>query len=509
MNPRNTGILFLVAAALVAFIYFYEIRGEAGRKQAEAQTKRLFPGLADEDVESIELTTSDGKAARLERRAGVWHMTAPLDAPADEFAAGGMASALVGAASESVFEDPQPAAVYGLDDPAHELAFSAKGERHQLRLGKKSPIGSKTYAAVGGDVRVFTLATFAVNALEKSLDDLREKRVARFEREAVRRIAASWPGGRVVLVKGAPALDAGEAAGGESDWRLLEPLDAAADSRTVDDLLSDLSFLRASGFEDAPPPAAQSGLAPPDFELELEIAPAQGVEGAEPRRLALAIGQAREGGERFVRGAEPSLYRIPAERISDFPRRVVEYRFRELAKFDSFDAQRLEITFEDRESLRIEAKSGEAGWSSEPERLDPAKLATLVRELSNLRARDILAESAGPAELAALGLEPPRVAFRAFGMPPGSKPDAAPAELLLGEVQIGISRGADGIAARRPGVETLFLLDPALAEQIPVSLEALRSRFLAPEKAEPQGTGEAEPPAAPPEPDEELPEDSP
>ena len=35
MNPKTTGILFLVAAALAAFVYLYEIRGEEGRRAAE------------------------------------------------------------------------------------------------------------------------------------------------------------------------------------------------------------------------------------------------------------------------------------------------------------------------------------------------------------------------------------------------------------------------------------------------------------------------------------------
>ncbi len=51
MNPRTTGIVFLVAAALFAFVYFYEIQGGPAREQAEEESKRLFPGLEDEAVE--------------------------------------------------------------------------------------------------------------------------------------------------------------------------------------------------------------------------------------------------------------------------------------------------------------------------------------------------------------------------------------------------------------------------------------------------------------------------
>ena len=34
MNPRTTGILFAVALALGAFVWFYVIQGEEGRQEA-------------------------------------------------------------------------------------------------------------------------------------------------------------------------------------------------------------------------------------------------------------------------------------------------------------------------------------------------------------------------------------------------------------------------------------------------------------------------------------------
>ena len=116
MNPRTTGILFLIVAALGAFVYFYEIRGEEGRLEAEARQKRLFPDVEAEAVEWLALTTSDGRPVRAERREKGWQIVEPLVFPGDEFALDGMASALAQIASEAVYEDPQAPEVYGLDD---------------------------------------------------------------------------------------------------------------------------------------------------------------------------------------------------------------------------------------------------------------------------------------------------------------------------------------------------------------------------------------------------------
>ena len=57
-------------------------------------------------------------------------------------------------------------------------------------------------------------------------------------------------------------------------------------------------------------------------------------------------------------------------------------------------------------------------------------------------------------------------------------------EGLIAEIQLGDLRD-DGIPARTPDRETIFLLDAELAEHIPLSLEAVRNRFIAaPEPAE-------------------------
>ena len=52
MSPRTTGVMALVALALGAFLYFYEVGGEEGRRAAEEAGKRILPGFEASDVES-------------------------------------------------------------------------------------------------------------------------------------------------------------------------------------------------------------------------------------------------------------------------------------------------------------------------------------------------------------------------------------------------------------------------------------------------------------------------
>ncbi len=485
MNPRTTGILLLVAAALGAFVWLYELGGEEGRRDAEERAKRLFRGLEAEDVAWIELRTSDGADARLERADVGWRLVAPLEFPADP-AAERMAEELVAVVHEAEIDAPQPAAEYGLDDAsARVVRFGADGETHELRLGAQTPIGANVYARTSEPRPVYTVASFRTQAFEHALLDLRHARLNDFDTTAVRGVEASWPGGRVVLARDAaaapPEADDAEGEGADApaadaaSWRLVSPLAVRADDEAVDRLLTSLAFLRADAFADAPTPEQAALFDPPDFAATLER------EGAEPLHFALSRPDAE--GHRWARGARETLYRVPAERIDDFPRRTVAYRWRQLADFAAPDAQQVDFFFQPAEGgdpVVITGERGDTGWTSRPETFAAGKLSSVVSDLARLEAHDVVAESMGPDELAALGLSPPATVITVLGerdeAGEGEGDDAARpvlAELHLGRVT------PQGVVARRAGAPEVWRLGLDATTRIPVSLEAFRTRFRA------------------------------
>ena len=83
MQPRTTAILLVVALALGAFVYFYEVRGAETRRAAEEHAKQLFPEVEAAQVSVVWLRTLDGAKARLERREGDWQIVEPIEFLAD------------------------------------------------------------------------------------------------------------------------------------------------------------------------------------------------------------------------------------------------------------------------------------------------------------------------------------------------------------------------------------------------------------------------------------------
>jgi hypothetical protein len=462
MNPRNTMILALVVAALGAFL-----RGQEEREDAEAAARRLFQGVSAEEIDAVALTASEGELVRLERSDEGWRITEPVVFPADEIRADGLASSLAGLSSEAVFEEPEPLEEYGIGaDPT--LRFWIGDAEHALHVGDKTPVGGNTYVKTGAGAEVYAVKSYHASSLTRSLEELRDSKVLDFDRDAVDRIEARWPGGGVVLERG------------EEGWRLLEPLETLADADTVDDLLSDLNFLRTDGFIDEVPPDADVGLDAPAFEVEIVAGASE--EGGAPTRTRLAIGATIDGTHRAVRGSvENALYQIAAERLEDFPRTVAAYRFKDLADFDASDAVRFELVFpaaEEEASHVVSGELGEEGWTTTPDTMAAGKASQLIREFSTLTAVDIVADAMGEDELRGMGLSPPAVTLRAIAEGEGEE------AVRLAEVHLGNADPERGIAAQRSGDDVVYRLDYDLAERIPISREAFENRFRSSEETQ-------------------------
>lgn len=479
MNPRTTAILLLVAALLGGAIWWSN-RHEAEQKEAEEQAKRLFGELEAPSIEWLELRTTDAQDVRLERKDGAWRVVKPVDSPADATNADGIAGALATLVSEGVIEDAQARSVYGLADGAKVVRFGVGGAERELRIGKKTPVGANQYAATGAEGSVYTIASYRTTALEKPLDDLRERRPLRFDRSGVARIEVAWGDGGVVLEKKGDA------------WRMVSPLDVEADAEAVETLLSDLVFLRANGFVDHPPAGAQLGLDAPAYRVVLVDAPQ---EGKEPMRHELVIGAPIDAESRVARGAEPALYKVPNDRFDKLAKTVVAFRHKALARFVATDAQRFEITYADpaaasSQSVTIEGESaGDAGWTTTPDPWATGLVARMIAELARLDADDIAAEKMGPDELTGVGLSPARATVRVLGQAPEGGGEAP----VLATVLLGVQKGGR-IVAKVPDRDTVYLVSDEFAQHVPISLDAYRSRFVA--KDEPKAEGEAAPDAA-------------
>ena len=182
MQPRNAAILFVLAAALGAFVYLYEIQGGADRDAAESAGRRMFPEIQAEAIAFLAFRTRDDQAFEAVRESGGWVLQSPLVFDGDAVNLDAMANALANLKTEEQIEAAAKPEIYGLGDAARWVRFRGGSDTFGLGIGADTPVGGQVYVAREGRDAVYTVPSFRVSSFDRDLSDLRDKRVFDFDR---------------------------------------------------------------------------------------------------------------------------------------------------------------------------------------------------------------------------------------------------------------------------------------------------------------------------------------
>jgi len=153
--------------------------------------------------------------------------------------------------------DDQNLATYGVLKSTLQLDF--KGDRPlPLLFGKTSPDGNRTYVSFENSKAIYLIPINLSKLAALPYDNFREPRLAAIDPERVRRIE---------IRQGATSLELENNGRG---WRIIKPLDAAADNEAVAELLKKWSALRLASFDQSSK-KTESSPAPFDQVSEIRI----------------------------------------------------------------------------------------------------------------------------------------------------------------------------------------------------------------------------------------------
>jgi hypothetical protein len=248
----STLLLTVLAAALGAYVYLVEVRGGARADRAKEQAARLLP-FPSSAATMLVIERPDGRID-FHKENGVWRITSPVNAAADEDAVTRLLGDADAARIERTLTEPVADTADGLDHPIR-LTIAAGDQREVIVLGKPSPTGDFLYARAGSG-RLLLLSGRLRDTAEKSLYELRDKTALDFAPDEVAAITLTNRGHRVQLGR------AGDAA--SSSWEMTEPLRAPADGRLIGRSLDLLNHVRAESFaSEAPTDLKRFGLDAP------------------------------------------------------------------------------------------------------------------------------------------------------------------------------------------------------------------------------------------------------
>jgi len=372
---RSTIALLVVLAGLGAYIYFVASKAE----DSSTKQEKLFPSVASDNIEELTVKNDAGEITTVKKADGKWTMTAPFQTRASDMDASGIVNAIAGLdVTRVVDENPTDVKEYGLDAPAVEVAFKSNGGKPsgKLLVGKKTATGGSIYARKDGDKRVVLIGEYNNTTFNKSTFDLRDKAIVTVDRSKV-------DGLDVVLDKSSFEL-----AKKDSDWSMVKPIAARADTSAADGLVTAIESLQMKsivGPSATPEELKKYGLDKPSAVVNLHV-------GAE--RTSVAVGGPASDDTVYARDvARPDIFTIQKAAADDLKKTADDYRRKEMFDMRAFNATHIEITRAGKttawDKVKGTGENAADSWkrvSPTPGEPDKEKFQAFVAALADIRA---------------------------------------------------------------------------------------------------------------------------
>jgi len=409
--------VFLLALNVIAFGLIAYLNHQA--KQVEPSTGGLSRQIGREliDADRIELHGRGIETPRiLERKGSTWHLIEPMQWSANYFAINRILNQLQFLEEEASFsvdeieKTGQSLADYGLENPLLKIVIAEGDENISLSIGTLTEIGNNVYF-LGPDKReIFVVNRQVIDSLLVDLNDLRAREIFDipvFEVDALGLQIRSGNTADGSSLKVRLARNNGA-------WIFEAPLAAEADPALVDNTVNTLTAAKVRRFietEQADP--IVQGLETPFMQVTIY---------GNKRRQTLIVGNLdpdSQGAPQYFAKLEdnPAIFTVLARPFDALREAQEALRERKFMNFDSSMLSAINISENGRKIRLQKLETGENDWQVlesrggneiQPYRADPAIMDSLIKDLSNLRAKGFAADAPSTSDIESYGFNNPR-----------------------------------------------------------------------------------------------------
>jgi Domain of unknown function (DUF4340) len=368
---KTTGLLIAAAvlAALTGVLYWSDRHKPSDTTSASSTAEPPAPkilNLKDTDISKLEIKKRAADPVALTKdNAGKWQISAPKPLSADQDSVSSVVSTLSALNSDRlVDEKPSDLKQYGLTDPALEVDIATKDKPQKLLIGDDTPTGSATFAMLSGDPRVFTIASYTKSSLDKSSNDLRDKRLLTVDFDKISQIE--------LIAKKQDLTFARE----KDTWQILKPKPLRADNFQVEELsrkLKDAKMDLSSSAADEKKVAAAFASGTP-----VATAKVIGTSGSQE----LQVHKSKD--DYYAKStAVAGIYKVPSDLGTGLDKALDDFRNKKLFDFGFTDISKLEM--HDGSRAYFLTKGGQDWWL-DGKKMDPTSVETLVDKVRELSA---------------------------------------------------------------------------------------------------------------------------
>jgi hypothetical protein len=367
MKLRGLLVAAVVLAGLSGTLYWSNRHKPADTTAASADAPPKILAVNEADITKFDLKKNGAQQVSVERNsAGQWHITAPTPLAADQSAVSSLLGTFSSLNSERVVEEKASSlAPYGLETPNLEVDLTEKANKMQkLLLGDDTPAGSGMYAKLDGDARVFTIPKFDKTSIDKTANDLRDKRLLTLNPDKISEVDLAAKKQEIAFGRN------------KDEWQIVKPKPLRADSSQVDELVRALTDAKMElGASDDP---TKNGSL---FATATPVATAKVTAESGTQEL-----QVRKNKDDYYAksSAVEGVYKVPSTLGQALDKNLDDFRNKKLFDLGSDDPSNFEIRTGSKTYLLT--KGGEDWWSGSAKKMDAASVDDLLEKIRELSA---------------------------------------------------------------------------------------------------------------------------
>jgi len=367
MKLRGLIVAAIVLAALTGALYWSDRHKPADTTEASADAAQKILAVKQADISKFDLKKNGAEQVGGERNsAGQWRITAPTPLAADQSAVSSLLGTFSSLDSERLVDEKAGnLAPYGLNAPNLEVDLTEKTNKtHKLLLGDDTPAGNGIYAKLDGDPRVFTIPKFDRTSIDKSANDLRDKRLLTVAPDKISQVD-------LVAKKQDIAFSRNK-----DEWQIVKPKPLRADGAEVDGLVRALTDAKMElDASDDPKKTASA------FASGTPVATAKVTAESGTQEL-----QVRKNKDDFYAksSAVDGIYKVQNTLGQALDKGLEDFRDKKLFDVGFDDPNKIEIR--NGSKTYSLTRSGQDWWSGSAKKMDPGTVQELVDKLRDLSA---------------------------------------------------------------------------------------------------------------------------